>query len=132
MNFSQSPEFQKELKKLSKKWRSLPADVGMLTLVITALYTQTDDNAAIHLRETFFAMNKGAVLKVISSVSEVVKVRLDSSDINKDMLRVVFIQFEDKIMFIELYAKNSKSREDITRIKKYLKNKSNSIITKTE
>ena len=123
MNFSQTPEFAKELKKLSKKWRSLPADLAVLQKVITTLYMGANGVPASHIRETFFATKKGAILRTVSENSEVVKIRLDCSDLNKDMLRVTFIQSEEAVLLVELYAKNQKAREDTERIQKHLKSK---------
>lgn len=121
MNFDQTPEFSKELKKYTKKWRSLSSDIESFQQALATLYLGANSIPAQHIRDTFFARKKGAVLRVISETSEVVKVRLDCADLNKDMLRVVFIQTKKSILLIELYSKNEKAREDNSRIKKYLK-----------
>ncbi len=121
MNFDQTSEFRGELKQLSKKWRSLPADLEVLQRAITTLYLGSNGLPAEHIRESFFSTKKGAVLSVISESCEVVKIRLDCADLNKDMLRVVFIQRGDAILLVELFAKNAKSREDRHRVKRCLK-----------
>ena len=121
MNFDQAPEFTKELKKLSKKWQSLLADLEILQKAITTLYKGANDLPAQHIRESFFATKKGAVLRTVSDNCEAVKIRLDCSVLNKDMLRVTFIQSKDHILLVELYAKNQKAREDSARLQKYLK-----------
>lgn len=120
MNFDQTPEFSKELKKFAKKWRSLPADLDVLQQALATLYIGANGISPEHIRETFFATKKGAVLQVVSKTCEVVKVRMDCSDLNKDMLRVTFIQSEKSILLVELYAKRDKAREDSPRIQKYL------------
>jgi hypothetical protein len=121
MNFDQTPEFAKELKKLSKKWRRLPKDLTILQLAITTLYKGANGLPSSHIREAFFSTKKAAVLTTLSPVSEVVKIRLDSQDLNSDMLRIVYLQQNENVLFIELFVKNEKSREDQPRIKKYTK-----------
>ena len=121
MNFDQTSEFAKELKRFSKKWRSIYSDLELLQQALRTLYLGSNGIAADHIRESFFATKKGAVLRVLPGGCEVVKVRMDSVDINKDMLRVVYIRDAKSILLVELYAKNDKSREDLTRTQKYLK-----------
>lgn len=121
MNFDQAPEFAKELKKLSKKWRRLPEDLLVLQAAITTLYKDANGLQATHIREAFFSTRKGAVLTVLSNDSEVVKVRLDSQDLDSDKLRVTYIRRHDAVLLVELFAKNEKSRENQERITKYTK-----------
>lgn len=97
------------------------ADLEVLQKAIVTLYKDANGIQAQHIRESFFATKKGAVLRVVSENCEVVKIRLDCSDLNKDMLRVTFIQSENNILLVELYAKNQKAREDSSRLQKYLK-----------
>jgi len=120
MNFDQTSEFSKELKKYTKRWRSLPSDLSVLQQALTTLYLGANGISPAHIRETFFATKKGAILRVVSKTCEVVKVRMDCSDLNKDMLRVTFIQSKKSILLIEIYAKNEKAREDSSRTQKYL------------
>lgn len=121
MNFEQTPEFSKELKRFSKKWRSIEADLKVLQKAITLLYVGDADIPAQHIRETFFATKKGAIIQSVTPDCEVVKIRMDSTDVNKDMLRVTFVRVDSRIIFVELYAKNDKAREDIGRIRVCLK-----------
>ncbi len=120
-DFGQTPEFAKELKKLSKKWRRLPEDLLVLQAAITTLYKDSNGIQATHIREAFFSTKKGAVLNVLDSDSEVVKVRLDSQDLDSDKLRVVYIRRGNEILLVELFAKNEKPRENQERITKYTK-----------
>lgn len=122
MNFEQTGEFAKELKKFSKKWRSLPQDLDLLTAVINTLYFGGDNLPPERIRETFFASKRAAILETITKDKEVVKIRLDSRDLNKDMLRVTYIRHGQKVLLVELYSKNEKNREDAIRIKYNLKN----------
>lgn len=121
MNFEQASEFQKELKQFRKKWPRLDDDLAILKNVVVTLYHGSNDLSPEHIREMFFSSNKGAVLQTAGEEVEVVKVRLDSRDLNRDMLRVVYIYAENTIYLLELYAKKDKDREDMKRINRYIK-----------
>jgi len=123
MNFEQTPEFQKDLKRLSKKWRSLPRDIASAERYILPLYVEQEGVDIIRLREAFFGGYKAAVL-ITTADAEVVKMRLDCESLgtnSKTRLIFVAVKTEGTIRFVELYAKNEKPREDTKRIKKYLK-----------
>lgn len=118
MKFEQAPEFQKELKKLSKKWRSLPKDLENAQKVISLIY----NNQAF--RNNFLKSKKATILTKTED-KEVIKMRLDCSNLGSNKrTRIIFIslKLENKVNLIELYAENSnKTREDQKRINKYLK-----------
>lgn len=117
MNFEQIPEFEKDLKRLKKKWRSLPSDIADAKLTIGNVYGSDD------LFAQKFFNGKRATKLIVTEKHEVVKMRLDVESIGRnDKVRVVFIMVkkDNKIRFIELYAKNEKDREDQERIKKYM------------
>jgi hypothetical protein len=126
MNYNSTPEFDKELKKLTKDWRSLPKDLELVKKTLPLLYVlQSDESAtALQLRHVqFFRTKRATILKTTDDGKEVVKMRLDCMSLgNKDMVRLVFVCVQDAhtITFIELYAKNKKENEDQARIKKYL------------
>jgi hypothetical protein len=124
MNFDQTDEFKKELKRLQKKWRSLPNDLNDAQKLIEDLYvTQDGDDKLIEYRTAFFNGKRAAILSSLDDGREVVKMRLDcASLVGSDKMRLVFvaIRSEDTILFIELYTKNEKAREDVNRIKRYL------------
>ncbi|QQS18169.1 hypothetical protein IPL68_06055 [Candidatus Saccharibacteria bacterium] len=44
MNFEESPEFAKDVKRLAKKWRSIPSDVQAAKQYILPLYAQLSDD----------------------------------------------------------------------------------------
>ncbi len=119
MKFEQTLEFQKELKKLSKKWRSLPKDLKNAQKVINLLYNNQ------LFRDNFLKSKKATILTTTEN-KEVIKMRLDCASLgNNKRTRLIFIglKSENKVNFIELYAEdNNKSREDQKRINKYLKN----------
>lgn len=118
MNFEQTPEFQKDLKRLAKKWRSLPQDIKVAQRDLTPLYVAQEGVDIRRVRETFFNGKRATILQ--SAVGyEVVKMRLDVAALNSSSkVRLVFVAVatENKIAFIELYAKSEKDREDAKRI----------------
>lgn len=123
MNFEQVPEFQKDLKKLQKKWRSLPSDIKYTEPRIEALYTGDSEQELAEFRAAFFNGKRATILQALDDGREVIKMRLDVESLaSNDKVRVIFIavRLDKTIRLVELYAKNEKSREDWGRIKKYL------------
>jgi predicted nuclease with TOPRIM domain len=123
MNFSSAPEFEKELKQLSKKWRSLPDDIEYVKPRIEKLYKGDSLYEMYEFRNAFFNGKRATVLNKINDDVEVVKMRLDVESLgSSDKVRIIFIAIysKDEIKFIEIYPKNEKSREDQQRIKRYL------------
>lgn len=121
MNFDQSPEFKKDIKRLKKKWRSLPDDVEAVQRDLVALYVEQKDVDISKLREAFFSGKRAAIIQSDQN-HEVVKMRLDVESLGTNSkIRIIFVAVYDgdKILFIEMYAKNDKDREDADRIKKY-------------
>lgn len=124
MNFSESPEFKKEVKNFAKKWRSIPDDIVAAKQYIMPLYVQMDDGVDINQYRQAFFNGKNAAIIFSNSETEVIKMRLDVAYLNRnDKVRLIFIAIrsKDEILFIELYAKNDKPREDQSRIKRYTK-----------
>ncbi len=123
MNFSETPEFKKDVKRLAKKWRSIPLDIEAVKPYILPLYVPRDGEDVMQdYRKAFFAGKIAAVLRAQGD-TEVVKMRLDVADLGRnDKVRIIFVAVKSRntITFIELYAKNEKDREDQARIKKYL------------
>ena len=123
MIFDRAPEFDKDLKALQKSWPSLTNDLRVVEKVVEALYLEHDGADHGSLRKAFFD-NKRATVLSKSESGEVVKTRLDCASLgNKDIIRLIFIYYYDKqsALFIELYSKSDKDREDTTRIKRYLR-----------
>lgn len=122
MNFKQSAEFEKELKRLTKKWRSLPNDIVYVQPRIESLYSGESASELAEFRVAFFNGKRAAILQTVGDV-EVVKMRLDVESLGtSDKVRIVFIVVvtAQTVTFIELFAKNEKNREDTQRIKRYL------------
>jgi hypothetical protein len=119
MNFDQTPEFQKDLKGLSKKWRSLPQDIEDAQLLITDVYADSEQRELV--QQKFFDGKRAT--RLVPGVVEVVKMRLDVAALGTNSkVRVVFVAIiaESSVVFVELYAKNEKDREDPKRYRDFI------------
>ena len=109
MEFSELPEFARDLKRLQKKYLSLSKDLEDLKSYLTVKPRGTGSKHwnCIHKTE-----------KV-----EVYKVRLTCAYLNASTMRVIYGHRIEKgrIDLIELYYKSEQENEDRGRIKKYLK-----------
>ena len=124
MNFNETPEFEKEVKRFAKKWRSIPSDIVAVKQYILPLYEQMDSGINVDCYRQKFFNGKTATILYSDTNTEVIKMRLDVESLGRnDKVRLIFIAIKsaDEIKFIELYAKNEKLREDQKRINKYLK-----------
>ena len=109
INFSTIPEFDKDLKKLLKKYRSLHSDLEDL---------RKDLNDEPDAEPPFSFRIDG--LGIETCVIKVKKIACDSlkgRGVNSG-LRLIYAYFENegKIVFVELYHKNDKENEDRERI----------------
>jgi len=120
MNYSRVPEFEKDVKALNKRVRSLEGDLERAKHLIEALYGRHDAEQT-EFKKRFLAGKKATILTK-TGVVEVVKMRLDTdTDSYRGKLRLVFAVAVDKaeVSFIELYSKNDKPREDQHRLRRY-------------
>jgi len=123
MNFEQTSEFSQDLKKLQKKWRSLPNDLSDAIVQINRLYLPQDGVDLTEYRSNFFNGKRATILRILNDGREVVKMRLDVESLGTgSKVRIVFIVVRDqnKITFVELFTKSDKNREDSNRLRKYL------------
>lgn len=123
MDFNQTDEFKKDLKRLTKKWRSVPKDVEEVEETIAALYVDREGVDRQEFRASFFNGKRASILQS-SEGYEVVKMRLDVESLGtSSKARIIFVAviFSGQVYFIELYAKNEKPREDKGRIEKCVK-----------
>jgi mRNA-degrading endonuclease RelE of RelBE toxin-antitoxin system len=109
MQFKTLPEFEKDLKRLLKKYRSLQSDLDDVKIILKA---KPDERPPFSFRID----NLG----ITSCVIKVKKIACDSlkgRGVNSG-LRLIYVYFneEQKIVFIELYHKNEKENEDRQRI----------------
>ncbi len=107
-HFERLHEFERELRRLTKKYRSLPEDLRELENVLRVLPTGSGSNFAIlHRSETVV----------------VVKARLACKSLRERSLRVIYAYHGATVtfMYIELYFKGDKENENFERIVAYVK-----------
>lgn len=104
MNFKQGAEFQKDFKRLSKKFKSLDRDLLEFKKVLSQ-----------------YPLGIGKHFNVITRADSlhIVKARFFCKSLKKKDLRIIYAYGGD-IEFIEVYFKGEKENEDRERIKKYL------------
>ena len=109
MQFKTLPEFDKDLKRLLKKYRSLQSD---LEVVKTILKAKPNERPPFSFRIDNLGINS-CVIKIKKIACDSLKGRGVNSG-----LRLIYAYFieEQKIVFIELYHKNEKENEDRQRI----------------
>lgn len=107
-SFSELPEFEKEVKKLSKKYPTLKDDIEDIKPV---------------LLESPTGIGKNFTIIAIQGEVKIVKVRVQCESLRARTIRLIYAYLGDTIefMYIELYFKGDKEREDKERIQKYLR-----------
>lgn len=108
-HFSKTPQFEKDLKKLSKKYPSLSSDINDLEDILRVFPTGNGKNFTIihHSEEV-----------------KLVKTRLTCRSLRDKSMRIIYAYHSKGIEFVylELYFKGDKENEDRERIKEYLVN----------
>jgi hypothetical protein len=107
-------EFDKDVKLLTKKFRTLPNDLAIVKEVLTIRPNS---------RPPFsYEINHLGILTCIIKVKKIASQSLKGRG-NNSGLRLVYAYFPDeaKIIFIELYHKNEQEKEDRERILKHFK-----------
>ncbi|MBU1992644.1 MAG: hypothetical protein ABH856_04475 [Patescibacteria group bacterium] len=117
MNYEETPEFEKEFKKLSGNYPSLKDDLEVAkTNAIELRHVQGLDN-----RNAFeipgFCSDDVKVLKLKKFACKALKGKGVRSGIR---IIYAFHKKENKIVFIEIYYKGKKNNEDRARIREYL------------
>jgi mRNA-degrading endonuclease RelE of RelBE toxin-antitoxin system len=107
--FTQLPEFEKELRKLSKKYPTIESDIEDIKPILLT-------------KPTGFGKNF-IILKSFENI-KIVKVKIHCESLRSRCIRLIYSYKEDKIkfLFIEVYFKGDKENEDKGRIDEYLKN----------
>ncbi len=108
MNFNETDDFTKDLKRLSKKYKSLSNDLSGFKKIVSQI-----------------PLGTGRHFVILTNTEEikVVKARLFCRYLKGSSLRIVYAYNERKQMieFVELYFKGDEENEDSERIKFYLK-----------
>ena len=109
MEFANTPEFQKDLKRLRKKYRSLNQDIAVVKQAIAAL--PTGDGS------------KHWVVKNKVEDTYVMKMRMMCRSVKGAQFRLVYgyNQKTVTVLCLELYYKGDQVRETSDRIDEYLK-----------
>lgn len=112
-NYNTTEEFKKNFKKLSRKYRTLFADL---------------ENFKRRMFEVDIEVNKNFAILIRKGNIKIIKARLFCRSLKRNSLRIIYAEHTDSqkinfisIEFIELYFKGDKENEDRERIKKYLK-----------
>lgn len=112
------PEFEKEKKKLLKRFRTLDEDLNIFINVQLKLFHKLgiDNNAIEHLSD--LGINEPKIYKVKKFACKSLKGKGVQSGI-----RIIYSFFEkaDRIEFEEIYYKGDKENEDRDRIKRMYK-----------
>lgn len=105
--FDASQEFEKEFRRLSKKYKTLDDDLDKVKEILRAHPT---------------GIGKNFDIVHSSSTKKIVKARMACRALRNRSLRLVYVYFEQerRIEFIEIYFKGDKENEDRERIKRYL------------
>lgn len=109
MKFDELPEFQKDVKKLQKKYRTLTADLAVVKQIL-----EIKPNG----RPPFsFEINDLRIKTCVIKVKKIACKSLKGSGVNSG-LRLIYAHFEEReeIVFIEIYHKSEKNTEDRLRI----------------
>lgn len=109
MTFEELAEFKKDLKTLTKKYRTLNDDLQVVKRVLEVFLDE---------RPPFsFRIDDLGLKTCIINVKKIASKSMKGKGVNSG-LRLIYSHFpeENKIIFIELYHKNSKEIEDKERI----------------
>jgi hypothetical protein len=109
MNFEELTEYKRDLKDLSKRYRTLADDMEVVKKVLTV---SPDERPPFSFRIDNLGI-KTCVIKVKKIACKALKGRGVNSG-----LRLVYALFkkEEKIIFIEIFHKNDKANENKQRI----------------
>lgn len=108
-NFKRNQEFEKEFKKLEKKYSSLSDDLEAIEKILIDSPTGVGKN--------FKIIHFGKEIKIV-------KVRLLCDSLRNRNIRVIYAVHDEGIEFvyIEIYFKGDKENHDYERVEEYIKN----------
>ena len=109
ITFNELPEFSKEFKRFSKKYKSLLNDLVEFKRIVSVIPLGNSKHFNVITRNEQCA---------------IVKARLFCRYLKGSSLRIIYAFHcqSCKVEFIEIYFKGDKENEDRERIKKYLRN----------
>jgi len=118
MNYKSTPEFDKDLKKLLKKFRTLETDIEKAKVNAIELYHLRKINNLSVFPIPGFSTETAAIYKIKKFSCQALKGRGVQSGI-----RIIYAYYPSTgtVEFIEMYYKADQSNENQQRIKDYLK-----------
>jgi len=119
INYGETPEFQKDFKRLFKKFKSLEDDLELAKVAAIELFHIQKVNNLSTFPVQGFCAEKIQICKIKKFACKALKGRGSKSGI-----RIIYaFHCENcQVDFIEIYFKGKKENEDRERIKEYLKN----------
>lgn len=119
INYGKTPEFQKDFKRLLKKFKSLENDLELVKIAAIELFhIQKINNLSVFPIQGF-CTDEIQICKIKKFACKALKGRGSKSGI-----RIIYAFYcqNYKVDFIEIYFKSEKENEDRERIKEYLNN----------
>lgn len=119
MEFSSLPEFDKELRRLLKKYRTLEEDLEVLKKILSI---SSHPNPPQTVRVSGLGIDEPIIVKVKTFACKAMKGKGSRSGI-----RIIYAYFAEaqQIEFVEIFYKGSRENEDRSRIYQYYRGKSN-------
>ncbi|MCG8698491.1 MAG: hypothetical protein MI922_10590 [Bacteroidales bacterium] len=114
MKIEELEEYKKDIKKLSKKYRTLTEDMAVVKKVLTVNLNE---------RPPFsFRIDNLGIKTCVITVKKIASKSFKGKSVNSGF-RLIYAHFEDenRIVLIELYHKSKQEIEDKDRINKYFK-----------
>src|ERR1035437_9828037 len=108
MKFNELPEFQKDFKRLAKKYKSLPNDLDEFKKIVSIIPCGNGKHFNVITKKEFCI---------------IIKARLFCRYLKGSSLRIIYVyDIKNKMIeFIEVYSKNESDNENRERIGEYLK-----------
>ncbi len=109
MNFEELTEYKKDIKDLTKRYRTLPDDMEVVKKVLTV---SPDERPPFSFR-----IDNLGIATCVIKVKKIACKALKGRGVNSG-LRLVYALFRDeaKIVFVELFHKSDKANEDKQRV----------------
>jgi len=118
INYEETPEFKKDLRRLSKRFRTLSQDLEVAKRnAIELFHIHRIDNRSVFLIPNFCS-ERIRVCKLRKFACKALKGRGSKSGVR---IIYLFLEKAEKVIFLEMYFKGDKEKENFHRIKKCLK-----------
>ena len=116
-NFINLSAFDKDFKRLEKRYRTLPEDFSLLKRVLGSIYQGLMENTNVFVPIESFCGENYTSNKVRKFTCKALKGKGNQSGI-----RIIFVYEKEKqqITFVEIYYKGDKENEDKERLKNFI------------